>query len=96
MNTPGNLPGLPSVVDEPGPAGNPLPAQPVPPADPMPSTQSTGAQDADTIEEAWVHRVEQLFHQYGDDPYILNAHFARLKAEYINRRYGKQIEKAEL
>jgi hypothetical protein len=93
---PGNSPGLPKVVDDPGQqaAAADLP-QASPPASIAPAapTNAHSAQDADIIEAAWLHRVEQLFHEYGDDPQKLSDQFTHLKMEYIAKRYGKQIGK---
>ena len=90
-NMPGNAPGLPEVVDNSDQAVSSLQASSIPAATATPAAHGTGAQDTDTIEEAWVHRVEQLLHEYGDDPQKLSAQFTHLKIEYIAKRYGKQI-----
>lgn len=53
------------------------------------------AEDNDTIEQAWVNRVDQLVRQSVGDPRALSQGFAALKAQYISGRYGKEIKQAD-
>lgn len=53
------------------------------------------AEDTDTIEQAWVGRVDQLVRQAVGDPRLLSQEFAALKAQYISGRYGKEIKQAQ-
>lgn len=57
------------------------------------SSTSTVAQDRDIIEPEWVHAVEQTMRQYIEDPRKLADELNGLKAQYIQKRYGKEIKK---
>lgn len=54
-----------------------------------------GAADGDTIEPEWVRAVEQAIDQYREDPYRLAIAISNLRADYLNKRYNKQIKVLE-
>ena len=53
---------------------------------------TAGAQDRDIIEPEWVHAVERVMRAHIEDPRKLAAEIAALKAQYIHKRYGKDIK----
>lgn len=50
--------------------------------------------DADTLDPAWVARVDMMIKQTAADPRMLSQEFAKLKAQYIAGRYGKELKQA--
>lgn len=53
------------------------------------------AQDSDSIESAWVTRVNQLVQQNINDPRLLSREFEKLKSQYIAGRYGKEMKHSD-
>lgn len=74
---------VPSVLPVPAPA-----AAPVPPSQAAPAM----ADDGDLIEKEWVHQVKRVVRATADDPYEQNRQFTKLKADYMQKRYGKAIK----
>ena len=54
-----------------------------------------GAQDSDTIEHEWVLKTKQIIMATRNDPYEQNRQIAALKADYMQKRYGKTIKLSE-
>lgn len=78
------------------------PAQPLLPA-PVAAAQTTVqpqpantnpivANDADLIEKEWVDRAKRIVQQTKDDPYSQEKEVSRLQADYVKRRYDKDIK----
>jgi hypothetical protein len=92
----------------PQPAGAPapvpaLPAMPsLPPLpqsnDPSGHTQSGQdtnplvASDEDVIEKEWVDKAKKIVAQTKADPYTQEKEVSKLQADYIKKRYGKEIK----
>lgn len=53
------------------------------------------ADDADLIEKAWVEKAKQLVEQTKNDPYVQNKEINKFKADYIKKRYQKDIKLTE-
>lgn len=51
-----------------------------------------GAQDRDVIEPEWVNAVEQTMRHSIEDPRRLAQEFGLLKAQYVQKRFGKEIK----
>lgn len=79
-------------------------AQPVPTTLPIPvpvsSSSSTtlpaddlpaAAGDEDLIEKEWVDKAKQIINQTRDDPARREKEVGRLQADYLKKRYGKQL-----
>lgn len=49
------------------------------------------AGDDDLIEKEWVDKAKQIIERTKDDPYRREQEVARLQAEYLNKRYGKEL-----
>lgn len=85
-----NLP-QPITTDSPATDLGPVPIPLAAPGQPQPS-QHAQAQDTDVIEPGWVHSVENLMRHNINNPRQLSTEFANLKAQYIRKRYGKELK----
>ncbi|HLB66274.1 MAG TPA: hypothetical protein VJJ78_01605 [Candidatus Saccharimonadales bacterium] len=50
------------------------------------------ADDADLIEKEWVDKAKQILEQNKDNPHALNQAINRVKADYIKKRYNKDLK----
>jgi len=50
------------------------------------------ADDNDLIEKEWVEKAKQLVDQTKNDPFKQNKEISKFKAEYIKKRYNKDIQ----
>lgn len=50
------------------------------------------ANDVDVIEKEWVDKAKQIVKDSIDDPYNQNHNVSVLKADYMKKRYGKDIK----
>jgi hypothetical protein len=87
---------LPAVPDD-------IPAVDQPVIAAMPQDVSTtgypaaghGAQDTDRIEQQWVDKAKAIVAQTRDDPYTQKNEMSKVQAEYIQKRFNKQIKTDE-
>lgn len=56
-----------------------------------PSVQLTAA-DADLIEKEWVEKAKQIVAHTTGDPFSQNKEINKMKADYIKKRYNKDIK----
>lgn len=87
----------------PVPQGPVLPPPVSAPAPPPPTAGSTTtsttptddmplvANDDDLIEKEWVDKAKKIIAQTKDDPYKREQEIGRLQADYLKKRYGKQL-----
>lgn len=69
----------------------PLPVTPLP-AQPQSNTAGpTIAADDDLIEKEWVDKAKKIIAETKDDPYRREQEVARLQADYLRKRYGKEL-----
>lgn len=80
-----------------------LPAQPLLP-NPAPATSNQpvgdvsvastalAASDDGLIEKEWVDKAKKIIAQTKNDPYTQEKEVSKLQAEYIKKRYGKDIK----
>ncbi len=81
-----------------------LSAQPIPITLPTPvplqddATQSVAADDLpavagdeDLIEKEWVDKAKQIISETRDDPAAREKQVGRLQADYLKKRYGKEL-----
>jgi hypothetical protein len=64
----------------------------------QPSVQAQNpviADDNDLIEKAWVEKAKQIISQTKEDPYLQNKEVERMKADYMKKRYDKDIKLTE-
>jgi hypothetical protein len=50
------------------------------------------AKDTDRIEPVWVNKAKEIIAKTHDDPYLQKDQMSKVKADYIARRFGKQIK----
>ena len=90
---------VPQISDEPPMQATQPAAQPV--ADPaLDVTQGGAAQpliadDVDLIEKEWVVKAKQIVEQTKNDPYTQNKQMNAVKAEYLKKRYNKDLKLTE-
>lgn len=79
-----------------------VPAQPLPPVNqaqtPTATLSSSNnplvASDDDLIEKEWVDKAKMIVQQTRSDPYAQEKEVSRLQADYMKKRYGKDIKVA--
>lgn len=73
----------------------PAPVSPVPSTDDSQSAQDddtpTSAADDDVIEKEWVDKAKKVVNETKDDPYRQERAVGKLQADYLRKRYGKQL-----
>ncbi len=72
-------------------------AQPVAPsmAMPMDPTMPMQADDVDLIEKAWVEKAKAIVRSTHGDPFKQNKELSKIKADYIKKRYNRDIKVSE-
>jgi general stress protein 26 len=50
------------------------------------------ADDADLIEKEWVEKAKEIVEQTKHDPYLQNKEITKVKADYMKKRYNKDIK----
>lgn len=65
-----------------------------PPQDDNTSTVPTPtvAADDDVIEKEWVNKAKKVINQTKGDPYAKEREVSKLQADYMQKRYGKQVK----
>lgn len=53
------------------------------------------ADDADLIEKEWVEKAKEIVDKTRDNPYLQNKAISEMKADYIKKRYNKDVTKSE-
>ncbi len=61
---------------------------------PAPNTP-TIADDADLIEKEWVDKAKEIVARTRHDPYMQNKEVELMKADYMRKRYNKEVKIAE-
>ncbi len=98
----GNMPGTPVPMPPVPPVAMPsqsMPSvpQPMQHAQPMapPITANLTAEDADLIEKEWVEKAKEIVERTRHDPYLQNREITKMKADYMKKRYNKDIKVPE-
>jgi hypothetical protein len=85
----------PRVASTPPPASIALPLVPPPVVEPAVAPLATNtplaANDDDLIEMEWVKKAKQIITETKDDPYRREQEVGRLQADYLRKRYGKEL-----
>lgn len=55
----------------------------------------TEANDTDLIEKEWVEKAKQIVANMSDDPYKQQQELSKLKADYLKKRYNKEVSLAD-
>lgn len=53
------------------------------------------ADDTDLIEKEWVEKAKEIVARTKDDPYLQNKEMNKIKADYIKKRYDKDVKVSE-
>ncbi len=88
-----------STAQPPGAAATDPPAVTTPaasPAAPTPGATTTAlpqvADDTDLIEKEWVEKAKEIVALTAQDPHAQNQEINRMKADYLKKRYNKDIK----
>lgn len=77
-------------------AANPIapsvPAAAMPPISTSQLTQQLIADDADLIEKEWVLKAKAIVMHTKDDPHKQNQEMNKVKADYLKKRYNKDLK----
>ncbi len=52
------------------------------------------ADDVDLIEKEWVEKAKEIVEKTRDNPYLQNKAISEMKADYIKKRYNKDVSKS--
>lgn len=66
-----------------------------PVATPVAATSPMIADDADLIEKEWVLRAKAIVAQTVHDPHLQTKEVSKMKADYMQKRYNKQLKLEE-
>lgn len=87
--------GVVSTATLPAPVVAPLPAPTVDDqsqaATSVNSDTPTLASDEDLIEKEWVDKAKKILAQTKDDPYRREQEVSKLQADYLRKRYGREL-----
>ncbi len=53
------------------------------------------ADDVDVIEKEWVEKAKKIVNATREDPYLQEKEVSKLQADYLQKRYGKQVKVTE-
>lgn len=53
------------------------------------------ADDIDLIEKEWVVKAKEVVDKTKDNPYLQNKAISEMKADYIKKRYNKDLDKSD-
>jgi hypothetical protein len=84
-------PATPPIV--PSPTTMPVQQQPVAATDDV--ATPVVASDKDVIEKIWIDKVKKVISSTSGDPYAQQREISLLMADYVLKRYGRKIGKAE-
>lgn len=75
----------------------PIPGAMTPSPDPTSATAASIliADDTDLIEKEWVMRAKAIVMHTKNDPYTQNREMSKVKADYIKKRYNKDLKVSE-
>lgn len=86
---------LPAVQDTPVATPTAEPPQDDAPASTGSADSPLIADDVDVLEREWVDKAKSIVDKSKDNPYQQNKDVSALKADYMKKRYGKEIKLAE-
>ena len=69
----------------------PLPAAPQDESASVQPAFPSAAADDDLIEKEWVDKAKQIIEQTRDDPFRREQEVTKLQAEYLRKRYGREL-----
>jgi len=83
-----------SLTQQPS-SGQATAVSPTTPIQEPPTVLPSIADDVDLIEKEWVEKAKMLVEKTKDDPHQQNKELSRIKADYIKKRYNKELKVAE-
>lgn len=78
-----------------GAVATPVTAQPAVAPQAQGLTNPDLAEDVDLIEKEWVEKAKAIVNHTKDDPRRQNTELNKMKADYIKKRYNKDIQVSE-
>ncbi len=60
-----------------------------------PSPTPAAADDSDLIEQEWVNKAKAIVERTKTDPHIQNQEINKIKADYIKKRYNREVKASE-
>lgn len=94
-NLPAPVGGDPSFAAAPipvlPPAQSPITAT-APTSSPVSDDNPIVAADEDLIEKEWVDKAKKIISTTKTDPYLQEKEISKLQADYLNKRYGKELK----
>ncbi len=88
-------PVLPAIPDIPAADQPVIGAPPQDVTTPLNADLQAHTHDPDRIEHEWVDKAKAIIASTQDDPYIQKREMSKVKAEYIQKRFNKQIKTDE-
>jgi hypothetical protein len=88
-------PVLPVVPDDLPVADKPVIAAPPDAPAPVAVDPKAVAADSDHIEREWIDKVKDVVARTHEDPHLQKEQMSRVKAEYIQKRFNKQVKTDE-
>ena len=90
-------PALPALPDDIPAADTPVIGTPADDTAVAPTAADTThpADDSDRIEPVWVHKAKEVIAKTQNDPYEQKHQMSQVKADYIQKRFNKQIKTDE-
>jgi Txe/YoeB family toxin of Txe-Axe toxin-antitoxin module len=71
----------------------PVPQAPVVTSKPQAADSNpTNAADEDLVEKEWVDKAKKIVNETKNDPYAQGKEISKLQADYLKKRYGKEIK----
>lgn len=94
------VPAVPPLVAQPAPVPSSIPhVAPILPPQSLPiaapTTTPLAADDNDLIEKEWVLKAKQIVAATHEDPYTQNKEISKFKADYLKKRYNKDLKLEE-
>lgn len=82
-----SLSNLPTPISAPS-----QPQQDIKHTQPADATSPVAANDDDLIEKEWVDKAKKIVEQNRNDPHSQEQAVSQLQADYLKKRYGKEIK----
>jgi len=85
---PSSVSANPLILDNQKPATPPV-------ATPVPSNNPAVASDNDLIEKEWVAKAKEIVNKTKHDPHLETKEISLFRADYLKKRYNKELKVAE-
>lgn len=85
-------PAQPTPVVQPAADAGAVAATPPAPQPTAGQQNPASAEDVDLIEKAWVEKAKEIVHNTQGDPYTQSKEINRVKADYIKKRYSRDVQ----